>query len=1151
MTMQVNPYVAGNPLRGERGFFGRADTVKWVSQGLLNPTTNALVLFGQRRIGKTTLLLQLERILTGDDFFPIYFDLQDQATRPLGQVLVDLADIAAERAGLALPELEVSDDRGRSFQRDFLPRLYQGLKGECRPVFLLDEFDVLHQTTEEKLPTHVATRALFPFLRNLMVQEPRLAFVFAVGRRAEDLSVDFTAIFKGALSREIWVLDRESATSLILQAQTNGTLSYTDQAVDRTLGLTKGHPYMTQLLCQRIWERAHAEDPVAPPQIDVPDVEAAIPDVLEAGRSALHWLWRGLTPAERIYAAALAEAAGAEDEAISDDQVVQVLTKHAARLRSREVELAPRDLVRRRVLELSKEKEYRFAVELFRLWVRRYQPLRDVKEELDQAYPLAEEIFSLGLRIFHQGEWEVAARYFKEALEKNSHHFRARLYLGEAFLKLNRIDEAVGELKQAYELDQDETRLPLARALVAQAREREETEDEDGALAACAHALQISPHEETAQEIRQAIWERRGNAVMEQGDLDAALAAYQQAGAEDWESAVARVRHTLEGEPYLFRSRFYLGEILLKLDRAEEAKTELDTALAVYTQASFDHLEAIDFFQSLLEREPHNVFARLHLGELLRVKGQVNEAVEHLKRAYELDPAMVGSRLARALEAQAQAAKQANDRLAMLGSYAQVLQVDPSRRDILEVMERTIVELQQEETIVDSDDIKGTQKQSGQIYVAPRVDKGQLEKILGNAESQTRLLGVVALDPDWQTLARKWAGKLSDAPDFDVTILCESDNFLFSKSLTLDIDTAENRRSFRELKFIRDRAATELPDLLKEERVPDSLIGSEGRIRIEVTHLPLPVSVAKVDDRIFVNLWLHEVEGEYEEITRRHPWRSLLEKCVTTYFDPVRGRKYACQLGDELLELYDHKRIPRGIYPRKSFYDTDYSQLVIWAFIFDRQGRMLIHRRSDNAKDNRGMWDKSVGGHIEFSDYHTSRAAFREVIEELFIEEPEYVKSDLKKWAVSDKEVIYLGEWRPSQRRWHPFHEIRSFEREWAFFRLRESTPVYSPRTLPNGTERRLRVIPDIFLFVAGPQLTEEFLKRLKNSTFKLVELAELKNVMDRAMSGREVPGFDENRFGPTKPVPEFTPDLKNIMTGRLRDVLGEFSQYVKRYIKE
>lgn len=421
------------------------------------------------------------------------------------------------------------------------------------------------------------------------------------------------------------------------------------------------------------------------------------------------------------------------------------------------------------------------------------------------------------------------------------------------------------------------------------------------------------------------------------------------------------------------------------------------------------------------------------------------------------------------------------------------------------------------------------------------INRDRLGEILSAAENHVRVLGVIALDANWQALAKRWTAKLRDNPDFEITILCESDNMLFSKSFTLDTDLAENRRSFQELRFIRDRAIVDLPEFLLEAGIS----GANSNVKIEVMHLPIPVSIVQVDDRTFTNLWLHEIEDYFEEVTEQHQWCSLLERYASTYFDPKYGRKYASDPKDELLELFDHDRIPRGIYPRRSFYDTDYSQLVVWAFIFDRRGRLLIHRRSDNAKDNQGMWDKSVGGHIEFSDPNTSHAAFREVIEELFVEEPEETKSDFIKWTVSDRETIYLGEWRPTQRKRYPFREIRSFRREWAFFRLRDFERLYSPRTLPDGTTRRLRVIPDIFLFVAGPQLTDGFLGELRNSVFKLVELSELKNVMDRAIGGGEVPGFDESNL-----VPKFTPDLINVMTGRLRGVLEEFSQYVKHYVK-
>jgi DNA-binding winged helix-turn-helix (wHTH) protein len=464
----TNPYVAGAALRGENGFFGRQNKLRRVERELRNPATSALVLFGQRRIGKTSMLLQLQRTLPLRSFLPVYFDLQDQTSRPLAQVLADLADTIAERAGLEAPDADAFDDTGRFFRRTFLPQLYRVLGKDRRLILLLDEFDVLTQRVEHELPETAAARALFPFLRRVMAEDPRPAFVFVLGRQTGDLSLDFTATFRSALVQEIWVLEREAARELVLQAQTNGSLRFSEQALERILSLTSCHPYLTQLLCQRIWEQAHRDDPSAPPLIDAPEVERSIPDALEAGDQAMAWIWNGLSPTEKIYITALGEA-GDEGQAIPESRVVEMLISHAARLRTRQVELAPHDLVKRRVLETDGDRKHRFTLELFRRWVRKNKPLREVKVELDRVDPVAERLYEIGRDRFKQRQWEASVRYFRDALDAHPNHFRARLHLGEALLELGQLEAAVVELERAHELDQVEAKFALARAK-AQAR---------------------------------------------------------------------------------------------------------------------------------------------------------------------------------------------------------------------------------------------------------------------------------------------------------------------------------------------------------------------------------------------------------------------------------------------------------------------------------------------------------------------------------------------------------------------------------------------------------------------------------------------------------------------------------------------------------
>ncbi len=419
--------------------------------------------------------------------------------------------------------------------------------------------------------------------------------------------------------------------------------------------------------------------------------------------------------------------------------------------------------------------------------------------------------------------------------------------------------------------------------------------------------------------------------------------------------------------------------------------------------------------------------------------------------------------------------------------------------------------------------------------------RDDIASTLAAAHDAVVLLGVLALDLDWETLAVPWARRLETNPAFTIRILCESDNFLFAKAFTSDTDSAPRRRSFAELTFVRNRAF-ELIELLRLELRGRSVDRVDDRVTVEIMYLSVPVSVARADSRTFVTPSLDQIDDEFHELTSALPWATQIERYLNSYLSPESGLRFAAAPGDEALELYDHARVTRGIYPRASFYDTDFSQLVVWALIFDRRGRLLIHRRSDNAKDNRSMWDKSVGGHVDFSlDIDSSRTAMREVIEELFEEETH--EDGFRPFTVKIDDMIHLGDWRPEQRRRLPFAEISRFEREWALFRLGEPVHVYSPRTLPDKRTRRLRVIADVFLIVANERMSDGLLAQLKNSQYRLLEVTDLKNFVDRGLRGEEVSQLEK------RGVPKFTPDLVNIMTGHLRDVLEQFAQNIKRYV--
>ena len=391
MSHFENPYVAGEPVHGGRGFFGRQDILDWAAMELRNPDNTVLLLFGQRGVGKTSLLLQLERILPASEFVPVYFDLQGQAARPLNQVLTGLASAMSERIGLQSPDLYLFDEHGHFFRHTFLPRFQAvAVKDGRRLVLLLDEFDILTEATRATMSESAAIAALFPFLRGLRTDAACPAFVIVLGRQASDLMLDSAATFGATRVREVASLGWEHAEALVRQAEVDSTVRFTDLALSRLLTLTNRHPHWMQLLCRQIWERVQSGRTGEAHLIDTLAVEEALPDALRQGEEPLAWLWDGLSVAEQAFAAALAETVG-EGEAVSEAQVLRAIASRAGSPCVPDAELAADMLVKRWVLKRTEGRgqggECGFATEVFRLWVRRNRPLDDVIRECQGLDP--------------------------------------------------------------------------------------------------------------------------------------------------------------------------------------------------------------------------------------------------------------------------------------------------------------------------------------------------------------------------------------------------------------------------------------------------------------------------------------------------------------------------------------------------------------------------------------------------------------------------------------------------------------------------------------------------------------------------------------------------------------------------------------------
>ena len=380
-TRPVNPYIAGSPVTGTEMFFGREDVFSFVRRNLTGRHRDTpIVLYGQRRTGKTSVLYQMHRHLD-PRYRCIFIDLHGLNLNGVENLLWGLA--ISIRRGLqrdhqltvAVPDRPAfSASPHAAFETTFLDAVWSIL-GEDHLVLMIDEVVRLH----EEVRAERLEREIFDYLRHLMQHFERLNFVFSLGSGVEEMKKDYAFLFGVALYHRISFLEPAAAQALITQPAQDGYQVLPD-GVEKILQITSGHPYYTQLVCHCLFDRwLRAQKP----QVTSADVDAVLPEAIELGSANLTYVWEDSTPEEQAMMAGMAAAMPSGGSAATADQIREVWHKAGVRLPEGQAASAARNLTAREVVVASNG-AYSFAVDLQRLWLDKHRRLDWVKEELEE-----------------------------------------------------------------------------------------------------------------------------------------------------------------------------------------------------------------------------------------------------------------------------------------------------------------------------------------------------------------------------------------------------------------------------------------------------------------------------------------------------------------------------------------------------------------------------------------------------------------------------------------------------------------------------------------------------------------------------------------------------------------------------------------------
>ena len=241
-----NPYVVGGWVRGD-DHYDRQSLIEY----LLNANDTAIWVVGTRRMGKTSLLRQIEHVTTqaASPYVPIFWDLQGLGT---AEQLTEELCWAIENAIEQFVNCDLDLDEMRQWEASvILRRLSRLLLQEQRTLLLLvDEAEVLIEIGQSN-PSWLAR------LRKTL-QEGHLRTIIASTRSLgllTDQSVSWmTSPFLFGFHMVIlWPLKHEGATALARQLQNAMQVEADDALVAQILHYTNHHPYLIQHLCARLF----------------------------------------------------------------------------------------------------------------------------------------------------------------------------------------------------------------------------------------------------------------------------------------------------------------------------------------------------------------------------------------------------------------------------------------------------------------------------------------------------------------------------------------------------------------------------------------------------------------------------------------------------------------------------------------------------------------------------------------------------------------------------------------------------------------------------------------------------------------------------------------------------------------------------------
>jgi len=350
-----NPFIAGNALKDRDGelFKGRRDIIRALEENIIHPQQRAaLLLYGRRRIGKSSTLLNLPNLISAA-YIPVYIDLQEGKWREGdGMFCHHLAKAVyrelfqAARSRMPEPPSESEFER-RPFTRltEYLDKVEDRLRRAGKQALItFDEYERMEAGIEGgRITSEVLNQ-----LRHLVQHRQSLVLLFSGSHRFEELkSVNWADYLINTKTLELSFLEPEEARELMESPVPEFNMRYEPGVVDKILEWTHRQPYLLQAIGSELVNQLNTRNRMT---ATMDDLDAAVEKTLVSAQAYFHYTW--------------ADECSNEEREVLEDLALGGGIKQDRR------GAALQSLLRKEIVEKD-QNGYRLSVEMFRFWILR------------------------------------------------------------------------------------------------------------------------------------------------------------------------------------------------------------------------------------------------------------------------------------------------------------------------------------------------------------------------------------------------------------------------------------------------------------------------------------------------------------------------------------------------------------------------------------------------------------------------------------------------------------------------------------------------------------------------------------------------------------------------------------------------------------